>query len=70
MHLQAPASFIIVPYDSPIFSMDRLIGAKDLLYAHDQTGILHYERHMHYIQNAPAGKLDEIQPFSVGPQME
>ena len=52
MHLQAPASFILVPYDSPIFSMDRLIGAKDLLYAHDQTGILHYERHMHYIQNA------------------
>jgi hypothetical protein len=42
IHLQAPTSFIPVPYKVPIFSKNRLRGGKDIILPTYQTGLLTY----------------------------
>ena len=44
MLLQAPASFYVIPLYAPVFSVYRLKGAKDILFASDQTGFGYYEK--------------------------
>ena len=53
IHLQAPCSFHVVPFDVPIFGSNRLKGAKDLVFANDQTSIGRYEIHLLSAFNAP-----------------
>lgn len=42
IHLQAPTSFLPVPYKVPIFSKNRLIGGSDIILPTYQTGLLTY----------------------------
>lgn len=42
IHLQAPTSFLPVPYKVPIFSKNRLIGGRDIILPTYQTGLLTY----------------------------
>ena len=43
MLLQAPTSFHVIPIYAPVFGVYRLKGAKDILFASDQTGFGYYE---------------------------
>ena len=53
MLLQAPTSFITVPFLVPIFSPNRLKGYKDILLPTAKTGLLRYTDEIEIALNAP-----------------
>lgn len=53
IHLQAPSSFHVIPFEAALFGINRLRGSKDILYATDATGILYYERFLRHALRAP-----------------
>lgn len=54
IHLQAPTRFHSVPFDAAIFGINRLKGSKDIILAHEQTGILYYDQYINSAHRAPA----------------
>ena len=53
MLLQAPCSFVIFPYNIPIFSSNRLRGMKDIILPTSRTGLPAYKKHLDTALNAP-----------------
>ena len=54
MFLRAPCSFIAVPFDVPVFSINRLKGFKDIILPTTRTALPAYESQITVAMEAPA----------------